>query len=167
MKTCRICKVEKPLSDFYKKSDMRDGHFNNCKDCHNARSSAWAKANKDRVNERNRERSKTQEHKDRRKKQYTSERGRQIAREAVRRYRKKRPMIDVAHRFVKFALEKGLLARPGKCSECESNERIEAHHDDYTKPDVVRWLCKNCHETWHRFNQPIYEDKEMNNEQRM
>lgn len=162
MKACRICGVEKPLSDFYKKSDMRDGHLNNCKDCHNARSVKWNKANRARINERKREISKTQEHKEKRKAQYTSERGRQIAREAVKRYRQRKPMIDVAHRFIRLAIEKGLMTRPSKCSECESTERIEAHHDDYTKPDVVRWLCKSCHETWHRFNKPIYETSKEN-----
>ena len=157
MKTCRICSQEKPLTEFYKKSDMRDGHLSLCKKCHKERSVSWQKENKERVNENSRKRAKTEEVKARRKKQYTSEQGRKNAREAVKRYRQKKPMVDVAHRFIRLAIAKGLIKRETSCSECASAETIEAHHDDYTKPDVIRWLCKSCHETWHRFNKPIYQ----------
>src|SRR5688572_9957760 len=33
MKRCRMCGVEKPLSDFYRMAGMRDGHRNECKRC--------------------------------------------------------------------------------------------------------------------------------------
>ena len=43
------------------------------------------------------------------------------------------------------------------CSVCNSTNIVEGHHDDYTKPLEVRWLCKACHKEWHRHNKPIYE----------
>jgi hypothetical protein len=52
-----------------------------------------------------------------------------------------------AHRAVAAAIRRGDLKR-GKCEQCGSL-RCDAHHDDYTRPLVVRWLCRRCHQRLH------------------
>lgn len=47
-------------------------------------------------------------------------------------------------------IKTGQIIRPEKCEECGRNGIIEAHHDDYSKPDEVRWLCGSCHAKIHR-----------------
>jgi hypothetical protein len=38
---------------------------------------------------------------------------------------------------------------PRPCEACSSND-AQKHHDDYSKPLIVRWLCRSCHLKLHR-----------------
>ena len=38
------------------------------------------------------------------------------------------------------------------CEVCSSTERLHRHHDDYSKPLQVRFLCCYCHNAWHKYN---------------
>ncbi len=40
------------------------------------------------------------------------------------------------------------------CEVCGA-EKTEAHHDDYTKPLDVRWLCKRHHSDLHTKNETV------------
>ena len=55
-----------------------------------------------------------------------------------------------AHDAVRYALKKGTLKKE-RCQVC-GDPKAEAHHDDYTKPLQVRWLCKRDHKLWHEEN---------------
>lgn len=46
------------------------------------------------------------------------------------------------------AVKSGRLIRQ-PCEEC-SREPAQAHHDDYSRPLDVRWLCTVCHADHHR-----------------
>ena len=63
-----------------------------------------------------------------------------------------------AHKKVARAIKGGRLI-PGPCEVCGTRRNIHAHHDDYTKPLEVRWLCSSHHQIWHLTNEPIYESK--------
>jgi hypothetical protein len=43
------------------------------------------------------------------------------------------------------AVNSGKLVKPETCSICGSNGRIEAHHEDYSRPLDVIWVCCHCH----------------------
>lgn len=51
-----------------------------------------------------------------------------------------------ARNMVLIRVARGTMIRPPVCSNCGEERFTEAHHDDYSKPLVVRWLCaEKCH----------------------
>ncbi len=53
------------------------------------------------------------------------------------------------------AITQGKLNRM-PCEPCGG--KAEAHHDDYSKPLDVRWLCFKHHREWHRQNPELLEN---------
>lgn len=63
----------------------------------------------------------------------------------VKRYKTANPEKIQAHRAVEAALRKGTLVRPEFCDSCFLKRKIDAHHEDHSKPLDVQWLCRKCH----------------------
>jgi len=61
---------------------------------------------------------------------------------------KMKPKHDT-HKLVMFAVKLGLLKRSPTCEECKIQGKMEGHHEDYSKPLEVIWLCKACHKQKH------------------
>ncbi len=61
-------------------------------------------------------------------------------------YAKNNPEKVAAHNAVYRAVQAGHLT-PGGCEKCGAS--AEAHHDDYSKPLEVRWLCRRHHREHH------------------
>ena len=53
-----------------------------------------------------------------------------------------------AYRRYDWALQSGKLVR-GPCEVCGATEDVHGHHDDYSKPLDVRWLCRKHHRQTH------------------
>jgi hypothetical protein len=71
--------------------------------------------------------------------------GREKFAAAIKRWQQANPEKRRAHWAVGYALKVGKLTK-GPCEigqDCAG--RIEAHHDDYSKPLEVRWVCKRHH----------------------
>lgn len=66
----------------------------------------------------------------------------------VERYRKKYPERQRARCLIQSRIQRGTLKR-GPCSTC-GKEKSDAHHPDYTRPDYIIWLCRQCHGEVHR-----------------
>lgn len=60
------------------------------------------------------------------------------------------PYKHAAQMRVYYAVKRGELVKPGHCSRCPETHRIEGHHDDYSRPLDVMWLCTACHRVRHR-----------------
>jgi len=137
-KECFKCLKVKPLEEFYKHRGMKDGRLNKCIECTKNDVAIHRVANIEAVRKYDRERGRTPE---RIKKN--------IARNKI--YREKFPDKYKAHSIVGSALKGGKIIRPELCSVCNlSGLQIEAHHDNYSKPLDVTWLCAACHRQLHR-----------------
>jgi hypothetical protein len=67
----------------------------------------------------------------------------------TKRFIAKFPEKRRAQWTVRYALKSGRMVRPPTCSACQKVCKAHAHHDDYTKPYDVRWLCQQCHNAHH------------------
>jgi hypothetical protein len=159
---CTICKQEKPLEEFGKSKKGKYGHDAQCKKCRYQRTgrahflankekcyanaAKWHKENREHINKKNKERydadpSKVLE----RQRLYPY-----IARESTKRYREKHREKVNAQCQLRDHVKRGNIIKPTTCSICNSDQWIEAHHADYTKPLEVVWLCKKCHVAIHK-----------------
>lgn len=131
-KECFKCGEVKFLSEFYRHKGMADGHLNKCKECAKRDVKLHREENIDRI------------------RAYDRSRGGRQSYEYVKGYRKSHPKAAIAHGAVAYHLRVGNIARKA-CEVCGSEKSV-AHHDDYDKPLVVRWMCQAHHAQWHRDN---------------
>ena len=135
MKTCFKCNAEKPLSEFYKHSDMADGHLNKCKECNKKDVSEHRHGKgRDKILAYDRERA-NQPHR------LESKRVR------VQKYNKEKSHQKHANSVVAYALKTGKLKK-FSCLIC-GDEKSEGHHPDYSRPLDVVWLCSSHHKQAH------------------
>jgi hypothetical protein len=80
-----------------------------------------------------------------------TEAGKQAMAVSYGRYKERHREKYLAHRRVEYALVSGTLER-GPC-ERDGDDcwgRIHGHHDDYSRPLDVRWLCHGHHLEVHK-----------------
>jgi len=123
---CGKCGEMKPRSCFHSWNRGR-GFQSYCKDC-------------DRL--RNKSRSETA-----RRAWATSEAGKASQRKWQRKAYLASPKKFLAHSAVRYALETDRLVK-SPCEICGSRQ-TEAHHDNYSRPLDVRWLCRRHHADLH------------------
>lgn len=66
----------------------------------------------------------------------------------TRKYKASRPDAVEAHSKVYTEIRAGRIARQ-PCQIC-GNDKADAHHEDYSKPLEVKWLCRKHHNELHR-----------------
>lgn len=129
MKACISCGEMKSIDEYYIHTQMADGRLNKCKEC----VKSYARKNRElRINYY---------------RAYDRDRGNRQDRSYLKEYRKNNSVKYAAHIAVNNAIRVGKLKKM-PCEECLS-ERVHAHHDDYSNPLDIRWLCPAHHRQWH------------------
>ena len=146
-KKCFKCKEQKAISNFYRHPAMGDGYLGKCKKC----------AKKD-VQERFDRLCKNpkwlMKERDRCRKKQARYRSLGLASPSKpgsqKRWQLKYPERRKAHILAAYAEKRGRLVPPTVCEDCSQPSKLHKHHDDYSKPLSVKWLCPKCHGIAHR-----------------
>lgn len=138
-KKCKDCGITKPAKDYYKQNNVLQYY---CKKCSIKRASAWSKTEAGVRNRHNQD-------KRRRAYRQTPEGKAENRKHALQHY-KAHPERAKARSALRQKIRDGKIKR-GDCLIC-GEQNGQAHHEDYSKPFDVMWLCEGCHREYH-FNQ--------------
>lgn len=169
-KVCTKCGRDLPPEAYYTQVNHKDRLSSRCKECVRADTKAnkakrdpeqeanrlrqWAKDNHERKLEMQKKYRQTHVDKLRR---YGREKAKcrrrdnpGVCAESVAAYRSRHPEAVAAVNAVHHAKRRGELVAPDVCERCGADElAIHAHHEDYSKPLEVIWLCASCHKLHH------------------
>ena len=137
MKACFKCGIIQPLDDFYKHSQMADGHLNKCKTC--AKQDVHARRHGDgreSVLAYDRLRSKEPSRKTK-------------AADIFKRWKQQHPERRSAQNKMASAIKSGCISAWPACALPDCTHKPEAHHPDYSNPLDVVWLCSAHHKQAH------------------
>ena len=154
MKICFKCKQEKSIDCFYKHSGMKDGHLNKCIDCTKKDTFGITDEDIEKRKKRDRNRKNADIRVENNKKRLqllkieNPEKYEKIQQQK-RDWNVKNKHKKNAHLKVQRAIIKGSIIRLYNCEHCNTDDKLQAHHNDYNKPLEVIWLCIKCHAKEH------------------
>jgi hypothetical protein len=148
-KTCFKCGEVKPISEFYKHPEMRDGHLNKCKACtrHDTQENRKKKIIYYKMYDR--KRSMLPHRVEARKKYSKTELFKESHKKALKINRELYKDKIRARAVLRWALLTMKISKK-PCEICGCEEKIQAHHEDYSKPLDVIWLCPKHHAWIHK-----------------
>ncbi len=147
MKICFKCNYEKPLSEFYKHKMMGDGYLGKCKECAKKDAKTNRKNNLLYYQEYDRNRANILKRKDARAYYAKTEHGKKALKSGRADYLDRHPLKRSTHiKFGNALRDKKIIPLP--CEACGAIP-AQGHHDDYSKPFDVRWLCVKHHNEHH------------------
>ena len=149
-KICFKCKREKSLKEFYKHNQMADGHLNKCKQCTKSDATNHRWNNIEKVRQYDRNRGNLSHRITARQTYQKTQRGIAALNRGRLAYIKRNPEKDAAATILNNRIRDGKIIKPKICSHCGKTERIHGHHEDYSKPLDVEWLCSKCHKQKHK-----------------
>jgi len=152
-KTCKKCGAERQLSHFYKHPKAADGHDNSCKECRKEAVRKNRKRNADYYRAYDAKRFKEDPKvRERHKRYQQTPDGKKSMNAARKKWGDNNSDKKAASTLINNRVRDGRILKPDKCRDCGSTGRIEGHHEDYSKPLEVVWLCRQCHVNRHKEN---------------
>ncbi len=164
-KICNCCGLNKKLSEFAKHCRSRDGHKSTCKSCikeksletaeeRRARDREKYRQNPEKYREASKEYQRNNREKVREQKRKYASKNREKLLSKNRAYNKSHPELkrkrytaypekSKARMLLAHAIRDGCIKRE-PCEIC-GDIKSEGHHDDYSKPLDVVWLCRKHH----------------------
>lgn len=167
-KICTGCKIEKNFEEFGKDKKGKFGLNQKCKVCCKARAkltirspeaienqkkyrAEWQKKKRPILNARLRQRyidnldlSRAQG-RERQKRYMQTEKGKLKHIEAQKIYEQENPEKIKARSKLQKAISSGKIIRKTNCEICFIDCKPHGHHEDYSKPLEVIWMCSKCH----------------------
>lgn len=146
MKACSKCEEEKPLDDFYHKAAK-------CKECTKAAVRLNYRKNVAYYKDYEQRRANLPHRVAARERYALTDAGRTSITRSKKKWESSNPIKRNANTLVGNAVRDGRITKPSNCESCgDKPDRLNGHHDDYSKPLEVRWLCGKCHTAWHLEN---------------
>jgi len=148
-KECKQCKQTKDTEQFYKTKYNKDGLVSYCKPCWSDRKKVYTAKNKEAVSKSKAEYLKgvkSDPVKYEEYKKYYRDRKRNRYKDRTEYEIKK----DYAVNQLNQAVIRGKIVRPDCCMYCDTKCKPQGHHIDYDEPLNVIWLCRGCHNDFHR-----------------
>lgn len=161
-KMCPKCGKRDLLCGFSKNRTKPDGLQSICKDCVKKANARTSKQNVDRVRKwraENAEKyklSQTEYYQKNKKALYAKhcdwrKRNPKAVSSETAKYRIKHPSKRAATCALNNAVRDGRITKPITCQVCGlTGIRIHGHHEDYSKPLDVLWVCPLCHSLIHQ-----------------
>ena len=128
-KVCIKCGISKPIENFCRASQNKDGRKNTCRECCRLYRGGHP----------------TSKEKQKEYRRGNRLRHKEKAAKQRREWRRENLLAYKAHNKVQNAIRHGKLTKPEKCEWCGQRDNLQATHDDYSKPFDVEWLCPKCH----------------------
>ena len=162
VKHCGKCKKSKPLIEFSPKAKW-------CRPCVKEYRHQYYLANKGKENQRTMAYLATPKGKEKAKqyaKNYAStpegrkkkneyarkyrktEKGKTTLKKGIDKYLRLHPHVKKAKEIVRYHIRTGRIKKE-PCLICNTTDNLQAHHEDYSKPLEIIWLCRTHHKQYH------------------
>ena len=142
-KHCKRCSTTKVLTAFSACSDALDGKQSWCKGCaaNYTRSDAFKRTKKKYAT--------SDAGKEQIRKYRATDAGKESRCRINQKYHEKHPEQRKASRALNYAIAAGKINRQ-PCAICGAKDQVHGHHEDYSKPLDVLWLCRKHHILLHQ-----------------